>query len=334
MTHPARQALLRRLFPAGVPALWCPLITHYRDDGSLDRERLAAHLRHLAPQVRGFLIPGSTGDGWEMNDAEINDLLDTALAQATQLHFHLLIGVLKTDADAARQSILALRDRFRGRPGIAGFTVCPPKGGGLSQRQLCEGLEKVLELGEAMALYQLPQVTQNEMSAELVADLAGRYPNFILFKDTSGADLVAMSGQDFGGAFLVRGAEGDYAKWLRTGGGPYDGFLLSTANCLAAPLQQLTKLLPNGQREEAARLSERLSGLVREVFGLVTGLPHGNAFANANKAMDHFFAHGPRAARVVPPRLHAGARLPEAVLQAVGQALDRHGFLPQQGYLD
>ena len=46
------------------------------------------------------------------------------------------------------------------------------------------------------------------------------------------------------------------------------------------------------------------------VFAAAAPLPHGNAFTNANKALDHFMAHGPRARAVTPPRLHSGQRLP------------------------
>ena len=49
-----------------------------------------------------------------------------------------------------------------------------------------------------------------------VAALAGEFPNFILFKDTSGADRVAQSGLDLGGVFMVRGAEvGGYSRCER-----------------------------------------------------------------------------------------------------------------------
>ena len=65
----------------------------------------------------------------------------------------------------------------------------------------------------------------------------------------------------------------------------------------------------------------------------MAGHPQGNAFANANKAMDHFFAHGPDAAKLPPPRLHAGSRLPEAFLRATGELLAANGFLPGTGYL-
>lgn len=318
-----------RLFPHGIPPLWCPLLTHYRDDGSLDHARITAHLRHLAPHVGGFLIPGSTGDGWEMSDAEIRELLALAQEQAAKLGLHLLIGVLKTAAADAQRFIQATQ------PGhFTGFTVCPPKGKDLPQETIRDALAGVLELGFPTALYQLPQVTQNEMSPETLADLAACFPNFILFKDTSGADRVANSGLDFGGVFLVRGAEGGYANWLKSGGGPYDGFLLSTANCFGRELHQIIELLKAGQRDEAERLSDRLSAVVKEIFALVAGLPDGNAFANANKAMDHFFAHGPRAASVNPPRLHAGSRLPVEVIRQAGAVLERHDFLPATGYLE
>ena len=318
-----------RLFPRGIPPLWCPLLTHYRDDGSLDRKRITAHLRHLAPHVKGFLIPGSTGDGWEMSDAEIRELVELASAETARLELHLLIGVLKTDAAEAKRIISEARPA-----GFTGFTVCPPKGKELSQETIRDALAGVLELGLPTALYQLPQVTQNEMSAETLAELAARFPNFILFKDTSGADRVVNSGRDFGGVFLVRGAEGDYARWLKAGGGPYDGFLLSTANCFGRELHQVIELLGASRRDEAQRLSDRLSAVVKEVFALAAGLPDGNAFANANKAMDHFFAHGPHAASVTPPRLHAGSRLPLEVISQTGAALERSGFMPERGYLE
>ena len=89
-----------------------------------------------------------------------------------------------------------------------------------------------------------------------------------------------------------------------------------------------------GRREEARRLSDRLSAVVKEVFARVAGLPDGNAFANANKAMDHFFAHGRQADQVAPPRLHAGSRLPVSLIHAAGETLQRHAFMPRRGYLE
>ena len=63
-------------------------------------------------------------------------------------------------------------------------------------------------------------------------------------------------------------------------------------------------------------------------------LPSGNAFANANKAMDHWFAHGPGAREAAPPRLHGGTWLPRDVLDQTRSLLECHGFMPSKGYLE
>jgi len=341
-----RRQLLARLLPDGVPPLWCPLITHYDRDGAIDQQRIAAHLRHLSPYVKGFLVPGSTGDGWELTDAETRRLLEVVMEQTTKLKLHLLIGALKTEGAAALQAIEetiewigartldGLLENNLARAGVCGFTICPPRGKELSQQQLGSALRGILEKQAPVAIYQLPQVTQNEMSPELVADLARQFPNFILFKDTSGADRVALSGQKLENVFLVRGAEGDYIRWLKIVRGPYDGFLLSSANGFARELHEIIEGLRVRRAKAAQERSDQLTSCINEVFGVVTGLPQGNPFANANKAVDHFFAFGPKAKDAPPPRLHAGVSLPADVIHATGDALSRHGLMPEKGYLE
>lgn len=340
-----RRLLLRRLFPDGVPPLWCPLIAHYRDDGTPDAGRMRAHLRQLAPQVKGFLIPGSTGDGWELRDDETDALLDVAFDLAAELDLHLLVGVLKTTAPEMRAMIQRTLARLRERTGVnedleamcgarvCGFTVCPPRGADLPPNEMREALDSVLQLGVPASLYQLPQVTGNEMPPALVAELAACRPNLILFKDTSGADRVATSGLDFGGVFLVRGAEGGYDRWPKAGGGPYDGFLLSTANGFARQLREVLRRLERGDTAGAAELAGRLNSTVEALFKLVAGLSFGNAFANANKAVDYFMAHGANA-DAPPPLTHSGNRLPPEVLERVRETLARAALLPECGYLD
>jgi len=131
----------------------------------------------------------------------------------------------------------------------------------------------------------------------------------------------------------VRGAEGGYAEHLLPNGGGYDGLLLSTANSFGAQLSLIVELSDAGRRAEAGALSSRLSALVVELFGIVGSLQAGNPFANAAKAVDHFFAYGPRALAAPPPRLHAGSALPREVLAATWDALRRYDLLPVRGYL-
>ncbi len=347
-TAARRAELMAALFPGGIPTLWCPPLTHYRADGSIDRERGAAHLAFLTQWAKGLLVPGSTGDGWELTPEESEEVIDLAAAEAGSLGVHVLCGSLHPDATEAERHIRATRmrliaqDGLRGhatRDGLAtavfGFAVCPPRGADLTQREMELALCRILDNGEPLALYQLPQVTENEMSPELIFDLAGRFANFILFKDTSDTDRVAGAGLDLNGVFLVRGAEGGYAPNLKASGGGYDGLLLSTANSFGETLSRIIALSTQGEREEARRLSDRVSSLMDDVLRLVATLPQGNVFTNSAKAVDHYFAHGPRVADTAPPpRLHAGSTLPREVLRATGSALARYGLMPQRGYME
>ena len=281
-----------------------------------------------------------------MDTAEQRDVLGLVLNIAAELHIHVLVGALKTDADQERRTIvdtLAWLKRRTGQDdpaaamaaaGVCGFAVCPPTGSDLTQSQIQDGLSAILDLGVPTALYQLPQVTLNEMAPETVAELAGRHANFYLLKDTSGEDRVGTSGLDFGGVVLVRGAEGDYDRWLASGGGPYDGFLLSTANCFAPQLYRMIRRIDDGQADEARTLIEPVCQTVRRVFDLVADLPDGNPFANANKAIDHFLAHGPGAVDATPPRLHAGSTLPADVIRTTAEILTEYRLMPGAGYLD
>ena len=340
-----RESLRKELIGGEIPRLWCPTLTHYRADGTLDKERMAAHWVFMQPYVRAFLVPGSTGDGWEMSNAEINTLLDFALELADKLDLLLLVGVLKTDVDSTVEAITATVSRLKQKTGeqesfkalkqsrVCGFTVCPPRGADLTQEQMQADLATILELNLPTAIYQLPQVTENEMFPALIQQLAEGYGNFMLFKDSSGSDRFALEDRGKSGIFLLRGAEGNYADWLRESGGAYDGLLLSTANCFAAQLKGIVALLRGGKTDAARNLSDRLTRVLESVFGLVNNLPQGNPFTNANKAIDHFMAYGLEAGQMPPPMLHSGKRLPKEIMQEVGNILENAELIPQTGYL-
>jgi dihydrodipicolinate synthase/N-acetylneuraminate lyase len=341
----SRETLVRTFLPAGIPQLWCPLVTHFREAGVPDKERIHRHLEALLPEVKGVLIPGSTGEGWDMSDTDILDLLDVVLDQSTETEQYLLVGVLKKDSEGMigcidktvkwlckRAKTENWQDAFI-RNKVAGFTICPPTGAALSQEEIRADLEAVLSLAYPTALYQLPQVTGNEMSPETVEALAEKYQNFFLFKDTSGADKVALSGLDFRGVYLVRGAEGAYSRWPKSGSGIYDGFLLSTANCFSHELGKILSLLSAGEQKEADALSEAVEGAVSEMFALAGTFESGNAFANANKIFDHIRAYGPEASNRKAPLLYGGERLPQEWIERGLELLERNGLPLRDPYV-
>lgn len=340
-----RRSLLSRLFPEGIPTLWCPPITHYDDSGNVDKARSTAHLASMAPHVKGLLAAGSTSDGWVLTTEQSQAVTSLALESAVKHRQCVLVGVLKT---TFQEQLDALRSTSKWITGsnststsgrllqrhVCGFTVCAPRGAALSPMEMEYALSNYLEVGLPIALYQLPQVTQNEIPPDLIYSLILKYPNLVLFKDSSGNDAVAKYKKKRGDLCLLRGAEGDYARWFTGSGGPYHGFLLSTANGFSPYLHQIIDGFQNGRIDESLKESNRLTAVVQELFALVASLKDGNAFANSNKAADHFMAYGPKAASVPPPRLHSGNRLPTEVIQAAGDTLRRHGYLPTRGYLE
>jgi 4-hydroxy-tetrahydrodipicolinate synthase len=330
----ARKGLQARLFPAGIPRLWCPSLTHFCAMHRPDANHINIHLSSLSSHMKGILVPGSTGEGWEMNDQDIHNLVSIVTEVAQSLDLKVLIGVLKTNTEDMLRSIEAMQN-FLSHEAVVGFTVCPASGSGLTQQVIQDGLSAVLREGFATALYQLPQVTKNEVSPETVASLASEFPNLIMFKDTSGEDRVAKSGLDFGGVFMVRGSEqAGYAQWLRQTGGPYDGFLLSTANVFAKEYSRMIEFLDAGHYESAQDISEQVRQVVDQAFAIVEAYESGNAFTNANKILDHCFAHGDNALNVQAPLLYGGNRLPMEFVSQMLEYLTRHPVFTLEGYMN
>ena len=366
-----RKSIQELHFPEGLPKLWCPLISHYTREGEFDPLRSAAHISHLKPYVNAFLIPGSTGDGWEMGPPERLELIDMLQSTIERINGKLLVGVLETARGAAVREIknIILRCDMSGKGAVCGVVVTAPRGENLSQDTIYNELSSVLELGVPTALYQLPQITENEVAPETAARLADSYPNLYLLKDTSGFDRIAEAAVMPEDLFMVRGAEGDYLRWYRAAGGPYDGFLLSTANGFAPQLSRIIRLAdeaaegsgtaedsstargsstvrgsstaedggPDGgkaARKEAEDVSRLLSKIVAESFKLCADLPFGNPFANSNKVVDHWMAYGRMALKRPMPMTHSGNILPSLLVERIGDMVKGAGLMPEKGYLE
>jgi dihydrodipicolinate synthase/N-acetylneuraminate lyase len=319
--------------------LWVPLLTHYRQDGTIgiDQDRMAAHVDAIRPQVWQFLLGGSTGDGWEFDGRQFADLVCFARdRRAFQPHCRVLFGVLRRSTDEVVAWATALERMLAddGPPAAQfdGIAVCPPVDPAASQDDIFRHYERVIAATHCpIAVYQLPQVTGCTIAPEAMQQLA-KNPRVTMFKDTSGEDTVAEAGAT-GDVVLVRGAEGGYAEAL-TPHGPYDGWLLSTANAFAPQFRRLLHLRAAGETAQAQQLSDRLSRLIEDLFKAAADVPFGNAFSNANRAADHLFAYGASWPSAPAPLTISGDRLPHDLLRAAADILvkDLDG-VPQHGYL-
>lgn len=340
-----RRAVISGLFPEGIPTLWCPMIVQYTPLGQIDLDRMEKHMRYMIPDVRSFLLFGSTGDGWELDSSEKETLLRACAKWARLYGIRMLLGVLKPGIGESGREIdewMKWLKAYAGTEnaleamracGVVGFTVCAPKGETLSQQIILDELESILDISLPVAIYQLPQVTQNEIAPETLSKLALRYPNFYLFKDTSGTDRVLLSGLDFGGVFFVRGMEGNYYKWFTRPEGRYPGFLLSSANCFASLLKRMLQAAGVANISLAKECSDQVQGMIDAVFTNVGGLSGGNAFANANKCFDHCLAYGNAWAEAPMPMRHCGETIPAVHVAFAAKTLKSFGFMPEKGYL-
>ena len=321
-------------------ALFVPVLTHYKPGaaGVVDPVRLLAHLRAIRPRVRQIMLAGSTGDGWELDDAGFDALIDLAASpEVAELDLSLIFGALRPTTE----SVIARLNRLEERLGkdaalaqrVTHAVVCPPVDAGASQDTILAHYDAVFAASSLpIAVYQLPQVTGCRITPETFSKLA-ESPRVTLFKDSSGEDTVADSGLDFGNVALVRGAEGGYLEALKPAGA-YDGWLLSTGNVMGEPLRQLQTLKAENRPEDAAGLSARLSEAIGAIFAKAQSEGGANAFSNANRAMDHIAAHGQgwREA-TLPVKVdgdHLSATLVEAAADLAGKFLPVSG----KGYLD
>lgn len=317
--------------------LWVPLLTHYdrSPQPRLDPARTADHLRHITPHVRQYLIAGTTGDGWELSDSLLEDWLDFAQRSPALTSEHkLLFGAFGATTEAVIERAQAIERAVEAKPlaaTYAGLTVCAPVSADAGQDRIADHFRRILSATTSpLALYQLPQVVHCEIAPRTFAELAGSTSRIVLFKDTSGGDKVARSEVPAGGARLLRGAEGDYASHLKPKG-LYDGWLLSTANGFGGQLRAVADQAASGQWQRAVESSAALTALVERLFAAAEGLPSGNPFSNANRAVDHIFAYGSRW-RDEPARLISGEDLPESFLSRVEGLLQESGWAAREGY--
>ncbi len=188
-----RQQYVLKLYDGKpVPKLWVPLLSHFQEDGlSIDTNRTKRHLQEIAQNVGGVLIPGSTGEGWEMELPARLSLLEQVLPLIKDNELAISIGILRTsservfsdlDSITARLMVWSQKKQLKQALdyyNIKGFTICNPKGTNISQDLLIAFWEKVLTLGYPMIFYQLPQVTGNELNVNSLVYLSKNTLTFI-----------------------------------------------------------------------------------------------------------------------------------------------------------
>jgi 4-hydroxy-tetrahydrodipicolinate synthase len=222
-----------------VRGVFSPVVTPFKADLSPDGERLAKHCRWLLSNNVGLAVFGTNSEANSMSVEEKIELLD-----------HVVAADIDTSRMMPGTGCSALTDSVRltshaTKLGCAGVLMLPPfyyKGvsdEGL-YRNFAEIIERVGDERLRIYLYNIPPVSQVQITVALLERLVRRYPGTVVgIKDSSGDWNVTKAYLDnfAGSAFDVfPGSESFLLQGLRSGGA---GCISATANVNPGPIAHL-----------------------------------------------------------------------------------------------
>ena len=161
--------------------IYTPIVTPYRDDHSIDRDRFAEVAEHLiAAGVHGIVLAGTTGEYYAQSPEERVELMGLAKA-VIKGRLPLIVG---TGAIRTEDSI-----RFAEQAKAAGadaiMIATPPYAAPTGRENALHALAIDRAANLPVLLYNYPGRTGAEMDAEYL-DRVGRSPNFCAIKESSG----------------------------------------------------------------------------------------------------------------------------------------------------
>ncbi|MBE5761019.1 MAG: hypothetical protein E7334_03365 [Clostridiales bacterium] len=335
-----RNELMQRLFPGGVPRIWCPMLTHYNPDGGIDGFRMRAMLRSLYPHVGGLVAAGETGDGYRLTRKQCDSVLNICLEDSKALGMRVLFAVLEDEAQDAFGCIYyhlaALERKFKKgdhienliAAGLCGYLVYLPVGDDMTDEELVDDLTPIMELGVPIALVNDPAVTHNQLSPKSICEFAHKYPHFFCYQDKSGRDEFVLSQYDDDTLYTLRGFEYDYSSWFDR----YDGFMVPSANCFASAIARIWAEREDGEPGSADDISLRITNAVRGLVELGERM-EGDVLQNAARLGDHFRAYGKDSWDVDPSLTFGGEEIPYKLIEAAGDIINDNGLSNENGYM-
>lgn len=158
--------------------VWCPSITPMDNDGKIDLNGLKQHLSRLTEaRIDVILLMGSIGEFASFSLEERLLLIREARAMST------LKMVANVSSTCTQDVLLMAKEAYL--TGYDAVMVLPPYYYGQTPTQL---LRYFRQLGQQLSgkwfAYNFPARTGCDLTPELVATLAGEFPNFAGIKDT------------------------------------------------------------------------------------------------------------------------------------------------------
>ena len=237
---------LRGVFP--------PIPTPFDDQGNISLSSLIGNLeRWNKYDLSGYVVLGSNGEGGYLSTEEKVRVWHTArraipagkllIAGAGCESTRQTIATTQLAAEAGADAVLLVTPHYYG-----------PK---MTPQSLVQHYQTVAEaVSIPVLIYTVPKFTHVDMDAKSIAE-AGKHPNIIGIKDTSGniakmADTVRRVGGDIQ---VLAGSAGFFLAGLAVGA---VGGILALANIAPDKCLELYRLAREGNMEEAAELQRQV----------------------------------------------------------------------------
>ncbi len=260
--------------------LSCALALPLTDQFEIDCFRLAAHARQcLEAGCSSVTVFGSTGEGASVTLAEREKVLDALSDSGINLRHQVLGGVAAASiGDAAEQARLLLKRDCRGVLLAPPFYFKNVSDEGL-YAWFSQVFERVGNDARGVILYNIPSVTQVELSANLVSRLKAAFPDVVEGVKDSGSDWVYTEHllKTHDDLLILIGNERHLSRGVRLGA---QGAISGLANLIPELLRRLVETGEDDPRID--RFEDELAELpfAPAVKALLAHLQHDPAWLN------------------------------------------------------
>ncbi|HZR36077.1 MAG TPA: 4-hydroxy-tetrahydrodipicolinate synthase [Nevskia sp.] len=236
--------------------IWIPLVTPFRADGAIDFTALSALARHLAPEVAGLVVCGSTGEAHALDADEQLAVLDTVLAAVPGTP--LLFGLGGPHRGHLHAQLAALRSRP-----LAGLLVTPPYYVRPSQPAIADYYRDLADRAHCpLLLYNIPYRTGVAVDLATFEQLA-RHPNIQAVKDCGGSNALTLDLITRTGLQVLAGEDGNILTTLCAGG---SGAIAAAAHIHPGRYTALYRAVRDNRLDQAQRMFHRLWPLIQALF--------------------------------------------------------------------
>ena len=236
--------------------IWVPLVTPFRRDGAIDHGALHALTLHLAPQVAGLVVCGSTGEAHALDEDEQLAALDTVLQAAPGTPVAMGMG------GPHRPRLHAQLAALRSRP-LAGLLVPPPYYVRPSQAAIADYFLDLADRAHCpLIAYNVPYRTGVAMDFGTFERIAA-HPNIQAVKDCGGSPALTLDLITRTRLQVLAGEDGNILSTLCAGG---SGAIAAAAHIFPQRYTALYEAVRAERLNQARAIFHRLWPLIQLLF--------------------------------------------------------------------